>query len=197
MRSTWAGVPVHLLVVATLAAMAATCASTGATSTSDPAKAAFLQRVKDYVALRQKADETLPRLSETDTPAKISAHEHALADLIRKQRADVREGDVFGPAHDFFVHTIREDWHRRSAAAREAIMGELPGQIRPTINTPYPTTYPLITFPPTLFEKLPTLPDGLEYRLLGAHLILRDVKSNLIVDVIPDVITVKPGREAQ
>ena len=61
-------------------------------------------------------------------------------------------------------------------------------KVPPHINEPYPTTLPLATVPPTLLMKLPTLPPELEYRFLGRHLILRDIKANLIVDYIPDVV---------
>jgi hypothetical protein len=36
--------------------------------------------------------------------------------------------------------------------------------------------------------KLPTLPPELEYRFLGRHLILRDIKGNLIVDFIDNIV---------
>ena len=55
------------------------------------------------------------------------------------------------------------------------------------INQAYPSASPLATFPATLLEVMPKLPDILEYRLLSEGLILRDVKANIIVDFIPDV----------
>ena len=56
------------------------------------------------------------------------------------------------------------------------------------VNTVYPTTIPLATFPPVLLRKLPDLPPELEYRLVAHSLILRDVKANLIVDILRDVV---------
>ena len=43
-----------------------------------------------------------------------------------------------------------------------------------------------------LLRKLPDLPPELEYRIVGRHLILRDVKANLIVDVLRDVVPTIP-----
>ena len=60
------------------------------------------------------------------------------------------------------------------------------------INTVYPTTLPLITFPAGLLRKLPDLPPELEYRIVGRSLLLRDVKANLIVDVLRDVVPTIP-----
>jgi hypothetical protein len=69
-------------------------------------------------------------------------------------------------------------------------------KVPPAINTDYPTALPLATVPPGLLLKLPTLPMDLEYRFLGRHLILRDIKANLIVDFIPDAVPAAPARTA-
>jgi hypothetical protein len=42
--------------------------------------------------------------------------------------------------------------------------------------------------PPKLLARLPELPDELEYRLMGRHLILRDTKANIIVDAVLNVL---------
>ena len=44
-----------------------------------------------------------------------------------------------------------------------------------------------------LLRKLPDLPPELEYRLVGRSLILRDVKANLIVDILRDVVPTIPS----
>jgi len=49
---------------------------------------------------------------------------------------------------------------------------------------------PLITFPPALLQSLPPLPEGLEYRFYGRHLILRDVKANIVVDMLRNIVPV-------
>ena len=61
------------------------------------------------------------------------------------------------------------------------------------INTVYPTTIPLETFPPVLLRKLPDLPPELEYRIVNKSLILRDVKANLIVDILRGVVPTIPS----
>jgi hypothetical protein len=44
-----------------------------------------------------------------------------------------------------------------------------------------------------LLWKLPDLPPELEYRLVGSSLILPDVKANLIVDILRDVVPTIPS----
>ena len=47
-----------------------------------------------------------------------------------------------------------------------------------------------VTFPPLLLQALPRLPDDLEYRFMGRDLIIRDGRTNLIVDYLSDVMTI-------
>jgi hypothetical protein len=50
---------------------------------------------------------------------------------------------------------------------------------------------PLATFPALLLGALPRLPDDLEYRFMGRHLVIMDTKTNLIVDYLSDVAPVR------
>jgi hypothetical protein len=86
------------------------------------------------------------------------------------------------------LEIIRADWKKRAAVDRAAIMAEMPKPFVPTINMRYPVGQPLVTFPPNLLKQLHQLPEDLEYRFVGRDLILRDVKSNTIVDVIRHAI---------
>jgi hypothetical protein len=56
------------------------------------------------------------------------------------------------------------------------------------VNAPYSEGAPLSTVPPNVLAALPQLPEALEYRVVGKHLILRDVKANIIVDFIPNAV---------
>ena len=42
--------------------------------------------------------------------------------------------------------------------------------------------------PGTILAALPALPDDVEYRFLGRHLILLDIRANVILDRIPYAI---------
>jgi len=56
------------------------------------------------------------------------------------------------------------------------------------INQSYPENLPFQSTPPTLLLNLPELPKGLEYRILGRELVLRDSDANIIVDYVPNAL---------
>ncbi len=167
----------------------------------DPRFKDFFDHVRAYMAVHEAADARVPSLKETSDPQQVSLREKALADAIRVARAGARQGEIFSDAAATEIQSIvADDFKDRPLRDQKAILVEVPMKIPPAINTDYPTNLPLATVPPRLLLKLPTLPAELEYRFLGRHLILRDIKANLIVDFIPDVVPVAPavtaGREA-
>jgi hypothetical protein len=52
------------------------------------------------------------------------------------------------------------------------------------VNGIYPDPIAETTFPATLLQKLPVLPDELSYRIVGRTLVLVDKKANLVVDLL-------------
>jgi hypothetical protein len=155
---------------------------------TDPlATAEFNKAVAAYVEVHQKADGQVPSLKRTDDPKEISSREIALGDAIRTIRAGARPGDLMAPGiANEFRRLIKKDYRSRSRTEQKIFLDEIP-PFRPTVNQRYPSESPLATFPATLLEVMPKLPDKLEYRLLRDALILRDVKANIVVDFIPDV----------
>ena len=163
----------------------------------DPRFKEFSDYLRAYVKLHHTADARVPSLKETSDPLQLSGREKALADEIRVERAGAHQGDVFSAAVAKEISDIiAEDFNGRPLTVQKAILIEVPMKVPPAINTDYPTTMPLATMPPGLLLKLPTLPEELEYRFLGRHLILRDVKANLIVDYIPDAVPAGPAKTA-
>jgi hypothetical protein len=144
---------------------------------------AYLDRVNQYVALTKKLDEGLSP-SPTKDPEKIEARRDALAVRIRRARQDAKRGDIFGDVEYYVREAVRRDAEERSRKDKAAAMEEVPPYDPPRVNAVYPTRAPLATMPPLLLADLPRLPDGLEYRFMGRDLVLRDVKSNLIVDFV-------------
>jgi hypothetical protein len=150
---------------------------------------AFNKRIAAYLDVRKKAENGMPPLKETDDPAKITAREKALGDSVRKLRSTAKAGDIFGKdTTPLILEIVRADWKKRPAVDRAAILAEMPKPFVPTINMRYPVGQPLVTFPPNLLKLLHQLPEDLEYRFVGRDLILRDVKANIIVDVIRHAI---------
>ena len=149
--------------------------------------AAFQERVKAYIGLRDKIAGTLPEVKETNDPNKISARERALGAAIAMERRGAKAGDVFGDLSPYLQRILDEDWNSRSAADRKALFEEIPPGLKLVVNQSYPTTIPLITAPAKLLARLPTLPETVEYRLIERHLLLRDRDANLVVDVLAGV----------
>jgi hypothetical protein len=154
----------------------------------------FKKRIDAYIKIHNDAEGKVPALKKTDDPKEISDRERALGQAIMTLRANAQPGDIFAPEYQpYFIKIVQDDFKTRSAADRKAIINELPAKMKVNINTVYPTTLPLETFPPALLRKLPDLPPELEYRLVARSLILRDVKANLIVDILRDVVPTIPS----
>ena len=163
----------------------------------NPAGAATLEfhnRIQAYLKIHNEAESKVPNLKRTDDPLEISEREKALARTIMTLRAGAHLGDIFAPEYQpYFIKIVHDDFKGRSAADRKALIVELPKNMKVDVNTEYPTTIPLATFPPALLRKLPDLPPELEYRIVARSLILRDVKANLIVDILRDVVPTIPS----
>jgi hypothetical protein len=166
--------------------------SNGGVNAAAAAVAAFQERLKAYVAFRNKVEATVPQLTETSDPAKISARERALGEALIKARPDARRGEYFvAESMPVLVDTIKKDFAKRTAAERKALIVELPkAGVSVTANSLYPTTIPLATFPPNLLKALPELPRELEYRIVYRDLILRDHEGNYVVDIAPGVFPI-------
>lgn len=152
--------------------------------------AEFTRRVAEYVALHNKIEDSLPKLSKDATPQEIDNHQRELGRLIMKARPTAKVGDLF-------TKEVRAYFRRQIAAAfagpegrklKGSIMEDNPGPIRVAVNGRYPDSVPLATMPPQVLAELPRLPDDLEYRFIASRLILLDVHAHIIVDFIEDAL---------
>jgi hypothetical protein len=143
-------------------------------------------RVAEYVALHKKLEDTLFRLPKDATPEQIDTHHRALARLLQESRHGAKPGDIFtAPARAVIRQLLAAVFAGADGPAlRASIMDENPGSLKIMINARYPDSVPLSTMPPQVLKGLPPLPEELEYRFLGDRLILMDVHSHTIVDVI-------------
>ena len=143
----------------------------------------FNSRVLAYDELRRELEKGLRPLEPTDNPAEIRKAIRVRAKRIRAARADVREGDIFTPAiSDSFKRALAE---QLNPATCEAIGDDNPGEFKHRINGSYPERLPMSTVPANVLAVLPRLPDDLQYRFVGRHLVLLDGRSGLILDWIP------------
>jgi hypothetical protein len=150
--------------------------------------AEYNKRITAYLDLTKKLSAGVPALKRTDDPAEIASREVSLGDAIRAGRAGAQPGDILTPevAHAF-RQIIKHDFRTRRRAGQKVMLDEIP-HFRPKVNQTYPSQWPLATFPASLLVELPMLPDGLEYRLLSEALIVRDVRANIVVDFVLDVL---------
>jgi hypothetical protein len=152
----------------------------------------FTAHVQQYVKLQKDVEASLPALKPTKDAAQIAGHQHALARKIAQARSNARQGDIFTEeVTRQFRRIIRDEFQGPEAQlARKTIRPDDPSKViaHLHVNEVYPEDIPLTTTPPTLLNKLPQLPLGLAYRIVGRDLTLKDTKAGLIVDLIPNVI---------
>lgn len=168
--------------------------------TPEPIKQ-FNKRIHEYLDIQKKADSSLPPEAKAGKkepdPAVIVKHQLELAKAIRAARAYAVRGDIFIPSvRPVFKALIGQELKGPDGAtARSMILGEgnpknpeSRAKVDLKVNAAYPAKAPLSTVPPSVLRVLPPLPDGLEYRFVGRHLILRDAKADLIVDILRNAI---------
>jgi hypothetical protein len=174
-----------------LVGLALACGKQERVDPTEAAYADFTARIDSFVTLRNRLADSVGQLDPTGTPAEITARSDRLAAAIMAARTNAKPGDIFTPEVASVIATlIKEEYSRRPARvidARGDAQEELPNFV-PQVNTPYPTTYPLATFPATLLPILPRLPDKLEFRVVGKYLLIRDIEANVIIDFMPNAL---------
>jgi hypothetical protein len=150
----------------------------------------FHEKIEDYEKLHRHAARGLPHFKPETSGANILERQHSLATNIQALRAQAKEGDIFTPATAaYFLRQISAAYEENGAAIRATL--ELGGPVsarRIQINHPYPEHKPYQVMPPTLLAGLPQLPEILEYEIVDRDLLLRDVESNLVIDVARGII---------
>jgi hypothetical protein len=149
----------------------------------------FQMRLEGYLKLRDSLVRGLKPLAPTPSPVELAARQAAFAAAIKKARAAAKPGDLVPQnVAAQIARAIRDDFTRRSAADERATFSEVPNAVRPAINQTYPADAALPTVPPLLLLNLPRLPDNLQYRFYGRHLLLLDADAQIIVDYIANVL---------
>ena len=165
-------------------------ARNGVAAAKGPAVAAFEGRVKEYVSLREKVEEKLPKLSKDSTPEQIQAHKDAFEAAVRAARAGAKPGDLLRP--DIAVHIralIKDEFkgRERQEIRKEVKEADTKG-VPLRVNYPYPETKELLEMPPTLLLRLPQLPKQVKYRFVGQHMLLVDRENGLILDYMMNAL---------
>jgi hypothetical protein len=150
----------------------------------------FEKRVAGYVRVHNAMEAKLPELRSTTVQAKIAGHRQDLAGAIKAARRAARQGDIFTPeiAAEFRRMMAVAMQGAEAARVNESLRNGSPVALKLVVNDRYPEDAPLQSMPSTLLLNLPQLPPEVDYRLSGQDLVLRDVKANLVVDMVPDVM---------
>ncbi len=153
----------------------------------------FTERIGRYYDLRTELEKGLPALRVTNDPREIKRAQRALAKSIRAARDGAKQGEFFTTTLAVeFRNVLRLEMNDDTWAA---IMDDNPGEFANQINGTYPGKKALSTVPPNILARLPRLPEDIQYRFLGRHLILHDTRANLILDRIPHAISCTQDEE--
>ena len=153
------------------------------------AQVEFQKRLQDYLELREALSNKVKPLSPTPDSAELTTRQEALAAAMKGARKNAKQGDLVPKLiADQIANTVRADRQRRAPVARSAALEEVPKLPAPAINRTYPVEAALPTVPPLLLAKLPKLPDNLQYRFYGRHVVILDGDLQIITDYISNVL---------
>jgi hypothetical protein len=152
----------------------------------------FKARVEKYADLHKEQAKGSARQKGNTTAEQINAQQAALAAKIQAARAGARQGDIFTPEmRPVFRRLLAPEMKGEEGRDTKAIIKDdapAPGTVPFKVNAKYPEGQPKPTMPTNLLLNLPPLPEPLEYRVVGQHLLLIDTAADLIVDYILNVI---------
>jgi hypothetical protein len=152
----------------------------------------FKARVDQYLKIHKNAAKGPARLKESNNPAEITNAQDTLSARIRAARAGAKHGDIFtAEISTAFRRLLAPEMKGEDGRDTKAVMKT---DAPPTtsvafkVNAKYPEGQPLPTTPANVLLKLPRLPEPLQYRIIGRHLVLLDSAADLVVDYIPNAI---------
>jgi len=153
------------------------------------ALATMNDRIKGYLALHDKLEKSLPKLPTEATPQQIDSNQRQLEKLMRSARANAKPGEIFTadaqPVIRRLLTTVfgGPDGKQLKASIMDENVVD-PVQLKVRVNARYPDSVPLTSIPPQVLQTLPKLTEDLEYRFVGAWLILLDTHAHIIADYI-------------
>jgi hypothetical protein len=155
--------------------------------------AEFKARVDKYAELHKGLAQGAAKQKDERTAEEVSRQKAALAAKIQAARSGARQGDIFTPeSRPVFRRLLAPELKGEPGRDAKAIIKDdapKPGTVPFKVNAKYPDDQPRPTMPSNLLLNLPRLPEPLEYRVVGQHLLLIDTAADVIVDYILNVIT--------
>jgi hypothetical protein len=168
-----------------------TVARPEAQSSTDAAGiASFNTRLREYAALHDRLEKTLPPLPNETSSEALDKHQRELAAMLARERQRARRSDLFTREGEKAIRKVLRQVFVGPDGARlkATIMDENPAAVKLAVNGRYPDAVPLSTMPPQVLAVLPKLPDELEYRFIGHRLILFDVHAHTVADYIENAL---------
>lgn len=182
-------------IVSTAAAVLLAFAVAGSAGTPDAQRQTlqhFNVSIQQYVQLHRQIERQLPPLRARSDAHEIVESSNAMASALQTIRAGAREGNIFTPAVASLLRSrIAEALDARGFTAEQVIAASLEEADAeaplPAVNGRFPWRRGAEMWPCVL-NALPTLPDELQYRIVGRDLVLIDVHANLVVDILRNAV---------
>ena len=131
-------------------------------------------------------------MGEAKDLAKIQASRDMLAQRVRAARRNAKPGDIFTPQiRQLFRRLLYPELKGpEGAETKDSIRQDAPdrGSVSFTVNAKYPQTQPLPSMPPIFSLCFPDCPKSSSSRIVGTHLLLLDIHTDLIVDYMTNII---------
>lgn len=157
----------------------------------------FQLNLDHYMTLKQKALATVSAPGFPARPHALLARTRALASAIRTLRPAAHPGDIFtADVRSAFrlmvAYSMAVNGDTTACMIARAREDAVPCDVYPEVNEPFPWQRGAM-MPPYLLATLPSLPAGLQYRIVERDLILLDLDSNLVVDILKDALPPEAG----
>ncbi|MBA2305762.1 MAG: hypothetical protein H0W08_24450 [Acidobacteria bacterium] len=147
-------------------------------------------RMKSYLEIHTKLEAGLPELPKDPSPEQIDKNQRLFEQKMRAARASAKRGEIFTPEAETVIKRLLAAVFTTSQGKElmASIMDEYPAGLKLTVNGRYPDAIPVSTVPPEILQTLPKLPEDMEYRFIGRHMILLDTHAHVIADLIENAL---------
>ena len=185
-------IPMRLIAAFALATHLSAPVQPPLTRTDQAALQFWMLALEEYLVIREEAARTVPLPRVPPNPRQILEARSALAAAIRARRADARIGDLFTlevrrTFRKLIAHSLVQHGIVLADLPAESRRQIGPGTFRIAVNEPFPSQLGA-AIPSCVLNALPLLPWQLDYQIIDDDLILIDLGSGLVVDVLPDVL---------
>ena len=146
----------------------------------------FDDAIAQYMALRRRLGSEVSGPVKDSSSSQLTNASDALAGAIQRARKDAKAGSIFTePAAAVIKRRIADAVRiEKLEVALAGIDDDGDAPASPTVHQRLPVSAQMATMPSALLKVLPPLPKELEYRIVGRHLVLRDVDASLLLDYI-------------